>query len=277
MERRSESGQVGVETALVMPLTVFLILGIIQLSMMQQTRLLTEYAAFRAVRAGAVDQIDCKKMNTAAIEALLPSIGRTDSATQLLATFAGGRRGGSEAGTLVGAPTSLPFKNWALLTLPTLHVVDISYVVKESNSAPKAPYTAQDFDDPDHPITLVDNVIYNYQLTIPFADMLIYQIWTGTEFLMGSADVLMPANNGQTNLVTSGTMIQRAQSFNADPAKKQRMESVAAAAAFSKYFVPIRASYSMRMMSNIPKTDSCGNSVAVDSPVDCCSTTMTFP
>ncbi len=49
-----ESGQALVEAALTLPLTVFLILGTLQLFLLLQARTLTEYAAFLAVRKGSV-------------------------------------------------------------------------------------------------------------------------------------------------------------------------------------------------------------------------------
>ncbi|HUB06951.1 MAG TPA: TadE/TadG family type IV pilus assembly protein [Myxococcales bacterium] len=253
MSRRSESGQVGVETALVMPLTVFLILGIMQLSMMQQARLLTEYAAFRAVRAGAIDQINCKKMNAAALEAILPSFGKADDATSLVKTY-----------TVPSARLSWPMMNQT--GVPGFNIIDISYVVQQPNSAPAAPYTAQDFDDPDHPQTLVDLVVYNYELNIPFADSMIYHIWTGTEFVSGNFDVLMPATNGQKNLRDLGTMSDRVTTFNGDPNDRHNEKTKAAAAAIlGRYFVPIRSSYTMRMMSNLP------SGVTANSVQDCSS------
>ena len=49
-ESGRESGQAAVESALVMPLAVFLILGTLQLFMLLQGRIMAEYAAWRAVR-----------------------------------------------------------------------------------------------------------------------------------------------------------------------------------------------------------------------------------
>jgi hypothetical protein len=63
-----------VEAALTLPLTLFLILGTMQLFMMLQGRILAEYAAFRATRAGSLNHGDCKVMEHAAIISLMPSI-----------------------------------------------------------------------------------------------------------------------------------------------------------------------------------------------------------
>ncbi|WP_164008744.1 TadE family protein [Pyxidicoccus trucidator] len=81
-----QAGQAAVETALVVPMMVFFVLGIIQLGMVHHARLMTEYGAYRAVRAGIVNHGDCTIMEKAALAALLPTlaplpdeIGRVDT------------------------------------------------------------------------------------------------------------------------------------------------------------------------------------------------------
>ena len=66
-------GQAAVETALVMPLLVFLLLGTLQLFLVLQARVLAEYAVFRATRSGSVGYGSCTRMRQAALLALLPS------------------------------------------------------------------------------------------------------------------------------------------------------------------------------------------------------------
>src|SRR5688572_5537640 len=63
-----------IETAIVMPLFVFLLLGILQLSLMHQARLMTKYAAFTAARAGAIGNASKKRMTQASSAVLLPFI-----------------------------------------------------------------------------------------------------------------------------------------------------------------------------------------------------------
>jgi hypothetical protein len=62
-----------VESAMVIPLMTFLILGIIQLVMIQHAKIMTEYAAFNAARAGIVWNADQIIMENAAIISLLPT------------------------------------------------------------------------------------------------------------------------------------------------------------------------------------------------------------
>jgi hypothetical protein len=71
---RPRRGQAAVETALTLPLLVFMILGAIQLFMLMQARILAQYAASRAVRAGAQNFGDCFTMYDAAHLVLLPAI-----------------------------------------------------------------------------------------------------------------------------------------------------------------------------------------------------------
>ena len=70
---RRDEGQAMVESALIIPLMTFLILAIIQLVMIQHAKVMTEYAAFNAARAGVVWNSDQIIMENAAIISLLPT------------------------------------------------------------------------------------------------------------------------------------------------------------------------------------------------------------
>ncbi|NMO21748.1 pilus assembly protein [Pyxidicoccus fallax] len=83
-----QSGQAAVEAAMIMPLMVFMVLGIIQLTMMQHAKLMTEYAAYQAARAGIVWNGNNERMHDAAIVALLPTMGPTNDIGNLTKTFA---------------------------------------------------------------------------------------------------------------------------------------------------------------------------------------------
>jgi len=77
--RRSETGQVMVETAITMPVMIFLVLGGLQIMMLQHGRIMTEYAAYNAVRAGIVNNGDWGVMQNAAVIGSLPLYARTDT------------------------------------------------------------------------------------------------------------------------------------------------------------------------------------------------------
>lgn len=74
--RRARRGQAMVESAIVIPLMTFMILGVLQLTMIQHARIMTEYAAFNAARAGIVWNADPWIMENAAIVSLLPTSER---------------------------------------------------------------------------------------------------------------------------------------------------------------------------------------------------------
>src|SRR3954466_9391352 len=84
---RGESGQAVVEAAIVLPAFLCLLLCTIQLTQLQQARLLLEYAAFNAARAGIVRDAESGAMREAAVFSILPSWGRTDSWEALLRTL----------------------------------------------------------------------------------------------------------------------------------------------------------------------------------------------
>src|SRR5699024_9728327 len=71
---RRASGQAAVETALVMPLAVFMVLGLLQLFMVLQARVLAQYAVGRAVRMGALNFGSCAAMQQTAIAIMFPAI-----------------------------------------------------------------------------------------------------------------------------------------------------------------------------------------------------------
>src|ERR1043165_309059 len=72
--RHGSRGQAAVETALTMPLTLFLVLGCIQLFMLLQAKLMAQYAIFQAARIGSVSNGRCDMMKHAAILAFSPAI-----------------------------------------------------------------------------------------------------------------------------------------------------------------------------------------------------------
>jgi hypothetical protein len=74
------------EAALVVPLGVFLCLGTLQLLCLEHGKLLTEYAAYQAARAGAVWNGSYPRMRDAAFFALLPALGKTGTLEEIAAT-----------------------------------------------------------------------------------------------------------------------------------------------------------------------------------------------
>src|ERR1700690_648998 len=76
LKLRAQSGQAVVETAIVMPLFTFLLLGLLQITLMHQARLMTRYAAYKAARAGSIDSAKMHRMEQAALSVLVPLIAK---------------------------------------------------------------------------------------------------------------------------------------------------------------------------------------------------------
>ena len=74
MKGGRDQGQAAVESALTLPLTVFLVLGALQLFMLMQARIMAQYAASRAAHLGAVNNANCNAMVRSAIAVVTPAI-----------------------------------------------------------------------------------------------------------------------------------------------------------------------------------------------------------
>src|ERR1051325_1543623 len=92
MRSRAESGQAAVEAALTLPLCVFLFLGMLQMFLLAQGRILGQVAA-RATRVGSTNHGHCGRMVHAAVLPVLPAID----------TFLGHGGGGSPADRLAAS------------------------------------------------------------------------------------------------------------------------------------------------------------------------------
>ena len=71
---RRARGQAALETALTLPLVVFMFLGTLQLFVVLQARILAQYAVSRATRHGALNFGDCLSMADAATLVLVPAL-----------------------------------------------------------------------------------------------------------------------------------------------------------------------------------------------------------
>ena len=81
-------GQVLVETAIIMPIMIFVVLGAVQLMLIAHARVMTEYAAYCAARAGIVHNGNWNVMQNAAMVAALPLYARTDDAQHFIIAWA---------------------------------------------------------------------------------------------------------------------------------------------------------------------------------------------
>jgi hypothetical protein len=235
-----QSGQVEVETAIVMPAVIFLLLGLMQLGMLHQARLITEYAAYRAVRTGVVRNANVQDMETAALAAALPILSRSAGDSEVL------DRTGTPAdwsskwqrpgfgsflgiGLLGNQMTDAPLKYTEVTICGPLQR-DVSGKTYSAGGDDYVP-----FDDP----TVAGNGLttklrielkVNYRLVIPFADWVIYRMSRGR------------------NLIKE-LRLQSHQNLIDVP----DMDMQGIAAMMGVHTIPIRAQYSMKMHSDMHK------------------------
>src|SRR5512140_351586 len=87
---QGESGQAAVESAIILPLFVFLLLGILQLGLMHQARLMTKYAAYKAVRIGSIHNAKKSEMEKEALAVMLPIVSEGRSGGEFIQTINSG-------------------------------------------------------------------------------------------------------------------------------------------------------------------------------------------
>lgn len=223
--RHGQNGQAAVESAIVLPLMVFILLGVIQLSIAYQARLLSEYAAFKVARAASVYRLDCRHMVNAGLMALIPSMSRSgrDSLRERYSRLARqvlGQNRPPGLAAVSGSPVPL---------------VQVDYRVSDYRRT-----FDEQLEVDARPMKVHVRLAYFYEYRIPFAGWLISRVWlasqTGRPWTTG-ADPVMP--------------VQR----QAEPVTRVAEPSpdwvVVDRAIRQNYFtVPIVATWSMRMMSD---------------------------
>ncbi len=232
-----EAGQAAVETALTLPLTVFLVLGTLQLFLMLQGRILAEYAVFRATRAGSINQADCRVMTHAAVVSLLPAIARTDSPETLAAAFKA-RRGNHYATTVDGE------RDGPVVWLMSRLDREVGPAIEET------------FDDRhrgDSRAELQLDLIFWFPLRVPFADWVMARMFLAYWGLRAydAANPLMPAerNAGWSAGGDEGLPFAQVASELRDRT------------ALRQYVVPLHVSFRMRMMTPaLLRAERCPNS-----------------
>jgi hypothetical protein len=238
-----ESGQAAVEAALTLPLLVFLILGTLQLFMMLQGRIMAEYAAFQAVRAGSRQHGDCKPMIHAALAGLLPTVepflkpGGGTAANKLADAWS--VRLGSD-------PRSRPSPRY-LPGRDSGHDGPIFWLVREYPRAGSVPSPEDiNFDNPSGDGSgakrLEVRLIYWYRLRIPFAD------WVISRMLLAHLG-LQDYNYVNPLMVTdkqAGWKKSPEPVVNLDVLVQNELQEKVLS---GKYVYPIQATYGMRMMT----------------------------
>lgn len=302
-----ESGQVAVEAALIMPLMVFMALGIIQLTMIQHAKLMTEYAAYQAARAGIVWNGNNERMHDAAIVALLPTMGRTDDLAHLGVTWVTHQTYDSALRTLawgaaqVKPPSSFNGSNlFGMIRVDTINPAYFTpidsiwklragYNWKEldfdgADSFPEVPALEDkirkffNLPEPDDAETvyrkatrLTIRLRYWYEMRVPFANWVIFTSWYASNAqvaLHGSIDrpTLEKSNalNRNANveaLVNKAKGLDHERGYNTVyPPEMWVLWGLATGSiplvsdlVGRRYFLPLTATYSMRMQSNFQR------------------------
>jgi len=282
---RAQRGQAAIETAIILPLMTFMVLGIIQLTMMQQAELMTQYAAYQACRAGIVWNGNNDKMVSAAIVALAPTAAGgklfpgskplregTQGMADLVADIASMHLINGAASALGVAPIRVDVVN------PTRQIFS-KYVGRGGLPHP----TGLVFDDVGYHSTdgtsdgfladegyrkalqLTIRVRYLYELKIPFASTIIQTCFflENAPSLLGSIGGALgeeslthksAVESGDAN-ATAGALAAPAGPISAGPVGKPtlpRAEFIKLYAARQLHIVviPLTATYTMRMQSN---------------------------
>ena len=250
-----QQGQALVESALVFPMMIFFVLGILQLTLMQQARMMTEYAAFNAARVGAVWNMDGEKMTKAAVFTLLPTMPTTPATGALHVPLA--------VDTLpkLGAR----YLDFYLENKATGALGRQAIEVKVLNPT-EADFKGQDeieFDDigggsleERRPTQLTIRLTYLYELRLPVINWLIFESW-----LAGRAAINLRGWDPtrpkiyDTNMGLHGRLAieaafakDKCQWSGVDQTLVQTLAGVAIAT--GHYYVPVVTTYTIRMQSN---------------------------
>lgn len=225
-ERSSQRGQAAVETAITLPTLIFVLLGLLQLTLAHHARIAAEVAAFRAARAGSLFRGDCDEMERAALLALVPTMPSPASP------------GATPQTRYVETAREIVYSN-----LPVTAVgrgAGIPLVMLERKLA----NPRDRFDDPlaagTPPMSLHVKLTYLYEARIPFANWIMSRFWyagqTGVQW--AETNPLMPVGRDAKMPAVNRTSTNQVLNF------------VNTGHGVNYYVLPIVASWSTRMMSD---------------------------
>jgi len=252
---RGESGQAVVEAAIILPAMIFLILCILQLTLLQQARISVEYAAFNAARVGIVHNMNngidgsdpSGMMRNAAVYSILPSYGRTDSMAAITATQA----------KYESDDTAMRARGLSIIKVGVLnpHKGDFATFGAHLNGK------EIDFDDM-RPAALSATLLsiqvrYLFELRVPFANKMIQAIWfasqvgllnTWTGFDLSNPTI--GSASGPSAVNTSITAGGGAGILQDGMPGGLNMAALSGLATGGRFYMPVDAWFTMRMQSN---------------------------
>jgi hypothetical protein len=245
-----QSGQVEAETAIVLPVMVFLLLGLIQMGLLNQAGIFAKYAAYRAVRTGALRNGKVELMERAAVAAALPILswgkshtevlGRTDTATNWLKKW-------GMHGFMLNRMIDFPVLKYAEVTIcgPTQREVSGGTYNPGKNLAA---FDNIETSSKGIHTKLRIRLVLNYRMIVPFANWVIHRMWRGEritkELHLDARSIAIPSMDKK--FVDHYALY------------------VTAAKTKDIFIIPIKAYYSMKMHSDIPvellpdSDDACG-------------------
>lgn len=309
---RRQRGQAMVETALVMPLHIFIILGVIQVGLINNARSMVKYAAYKAARVGSQTSMNVRAMRAAATSALVAVASEPDMSLKgrtkrtKLSNGASAYANGKIALTLTQAK---------LLGKRALDVVvcgplmsDLTGTdsskgqkrvsIKKLYPSNNGPDNEVDFDDPlvadeypggDETATGITNVQskfgafmrtkmriqvqYYFLMQIPFANLVISTWFRGQSMTLMAFDDQY--NTSSVNAASDHLrQMQIATGLRGSTPFKNFMRTAALAASGGTYVVPMTGNYAMRMQSPILLDTNKGTNVTVPPDTNECITYM---
>jgi hypothetical protein len=231
--RRADSGQAAVETALLLPLLVFLVLGTLQLFLVMQARVLAEYAVFRAARAGSLAYGGCTRMKHAALLTLLPSF---DAFLGRAAPYGGTQ---SPADALGDAFFRYRTNHYRLMVssggAPRPYTGEVVWLDRTYEGLSGAGPEESDFDQPNNRQRLELTLTYFFPLRVPFAN------WVLSAMFLGHTAINPLSPTAQA----------RWQPISSMQSSNPMVDEVRARAATGELVMPVVARYSMKMMTPV--------------------------
>lgn len=171
---KRESGQAAVETALTLPITLFLFFGTLQLILMMQGRIIAQYAVSRATRAASLNHGDCAAMKDVSLAVLLPALQPfmkpgVDKVDAFIGTYTGKngvdwRKNRYDYASSSGGPRGVV---WIDRISPD--AADVTDELEETFDI-KAPATGA------RPMRLETRMVFWFPLKIPFANWVLSHI-----------------------------------------------------------------------------------------------------
>lgn len=265
MKRRDEKGQALVETAIVTPLFIFMLLGVLQMALVYHASYLLKYAAYRAARTGAMLHANHDAMRESAVAVLLPvmsagrldrkllsystqniqgGIGKVDNAVRFAARFME-LKNSDKLNVVICGPTK---RHMSLKDKPAKVGSEVEFDEKASYQWSGSGFNA--VDSFERTKLRVQLQLY-FDLKVPFANYIIYRIWQGKQIAalmrMGGRQGLVGALSDQKT--TGPNDVGNGHRYVLNPDELSKTKDCILTSCI--YYLPIHENYPFRMQSNL--------------------------